>query len=225
MPQILTLPIDDMKANACYFSQRYYDEWGYTHFGIDVNSMSKNQNLKGFADEMKIISCGLDGSTTKTRLGYCIVAVMLDVKCNDGIVRNLACRMFHLDKIYCKVGDIIRRGEHFADYGNTGAHTTGAHLHIEFDTDYKNPHYAVGIASSGNIIKKGSVFSTINPSKVWYKGIGQTVFTYPDWITQGWTSNGDIDLPLYNSSATDESKLLLKYQNAFVEIRKIIDNI
>ena len=95
----------------------------------------------------------------------------------------LACRMFHLDSIAVRAGQTVKRGDVLGVYGNTGANTSGPHLHVEFDTDVQYPQYAVGIKASGNIIKKGTKDTTADPSKVWYVGPGQA-------LHDGWGGNG-----------------------------------
>ena len=115
---------------------------------------------------------------------------------------DLACRMFHLDSIAVKVGQTVKQGDILGVYGNTGANTSGPHLHVEFDTDVKYPQYAVGIKASGHVIKKGTIDSTVDPAKVWYLGHGQTIrdgwgtYAQPNrGIKLGWLAENDIDLP------------------------------
>ncbi len=117
-----------------------------------------------------MIACGMDGATAAQRMGNAIVLVFPDVERNDGNTTPLACRMFHLDSIAVKAGQTVKRGDVLGVYGNTGANTSGPHLHVEFDTDVQYPQYAVGIKASGNIIKKGTKDTTADPSKVWYVG-------------------------------------------------------
>ena len=194
MPQKLILPINAMKMTAGYLNKKYLSQFGYNHYGIDATSTAANFQIQAIGTGT-VFSCGRDGTTLtgpSSRLGNCIVLIYKDVQCNDGKIRDLACRIFHLDKITCKAGDKVQAGTVIGNYGNTGANSTGAHLHIEFDTDIKYPQYAFGIAGSGNVVKKGTVNSTVNPSKVWYRGNGQSIVGWGN----GWTLDTDVNIPV-----------------------------
>lgn len=70
---------------------------------------------------------------------------------------DIATRYAHTSKIYVKLGDIVKRGQHVADVGSTGR-STGAHLHFEVLVKNvpQNPHKFLSAgASQANLLTPG----------------------------------------------------------------------
>lgn len=194
MFQRLHLPIDDCAFSAGYKNSAYYAQQGYTHYGVDLYSVSGDTRVCSPGNGI-VISTGADGTASNEKLGNCLVVIYPSVRFPSGVTRGLACRMFHFDKIYVQAGQAVTAGQLLGEYGNTGSTTVngkkmGKHLHIEFDTDVAYSQYAVGIKSSGKIIKKGTTDSTVNPSAVWWLGPTQSI----QGIYLGWYSDDDISL-------------------------------
>ena len=207
MSQKLILPIDKCAFSAGYKNAAYLKQQGYAHYGVDLYSEVGNTTVKAIGNG-KVIAAGLDGATDSNRLGRCCVIVYQDVELHDGMVCGLACRMFHFDSLNVSAGQFVTKGDVIGQYGNTGStlvngQRMGKHLHIEFDTDTQYPAYAVGIKTSGNVIKKGTIDSTLDPSTVWYLGKGQTI----RGIYDGWYKQEDIDLPLEEEPVEDDSTI------------------
>ena len=196
MSQKLILPLNQCCVNAGYQMPAYASRWGFSHYGIDLGNPDKQRTVYSPGDGT-VIACGMDGMTASQRLGNAIVLVFPDVERNDGKNTSLACRMYHLESIAVIPGQTVKQGDVLGVYGNTGANTSGPHLHVEFDTDVTYPQYAVGIKSSGRVIKKGTIDSTVDPSKVWYLGQGQTIRDGwgGDGVTSGWVAQNDLSLP------------------------------
>lgn len=227
MAQKLILPLNDCNINAGYKTPAYVKNWGFSHYGIDLGNPNKERTIFSPGNGT-VIAVGMDGLTAKTRLGNCIVMVFPEVERPDGTVGDLACRMFHLESIAVTAGQQVKRGDVLGVYGSTGANSSGPHLHIEFDTDVKYPAYAVGIASSGKVIKKGNVDSTVNPSKVWFKAKGQTV--YDGWdgdgVDSGWVWREDLtpaELP--EEKSFDWKKMYESEALANAQLQDQIDNL
>lgn len=76
---------------------------------------------------------------------------MVDIDHGNDIVTRYA----HASRVFAKVGDIIKRGQHIADIGSTGR-STGSHLHFEVHVKgvAQNPHkfLSAGGAQGNTII-------------------------------------------------------------------------
>lgn len=193
--QRLILPIPNCAFSASYKNRFYFYQMKYNHYGVDLYALDGDKTVYACGDG-EVIACGMDGKTRNSGLGLCIVIIYRNVWSHEGQLRNLACRMFHFDTINVKVGDKVTRDTIIGTYGNTGGvrmagKPMGEHLHIEFDTDIDFPTYAYGIKTSGNVIKRDLVDTTVNPTDYWNLGPNQTI----EGIYEGWFMPADIDLP------------------------------
>ncbi|MBQ7875104.1 MAG: M23 family metallopeptidase [Oscillospiraceae bacterium] len=180
--QYLKLPIDSFKPTAGYKNAKYKSSWGYSHYGVDCVSASGSRNLYGLGDGI-VVAAGLDGLNGKTTgkgsgCGFCLVVVYED--CYDRISKesyNVVATYMHMKAMpLVKKGDKVTGKTLLGYYGNTGANTTGPHLHIQFDKDTKYPLYCCGLAAAGhNLLKKGTVDSTVDPVRLFHIGKGQKV--------------------------------------------------
>lgn len=187
MPQKLQLPIPQICINAAYKNAAYRTRFGFTHYGIDAVSTlgATDRSVRAMGDGTVIVY-GND-----TLFGNTIVIAYKDVQLNDGRILDLACRMYHFASISVKNDQKVKAGDVIGQYGATGKNVTGAHLHLTFDCDIKYPRHEMGLAASGNIIFKGIIDSTLDPSKVWYVAQGQSVTRAND----AYSSDADIKIP------------------------------
>lgn len=202
MSQRLSLPFADTIFNAGYLSSKYQQEWGFKHYGVDVKSESGYTSIKSMGDGV-VHSCGQDGATltgSSARCGNAVVIIYKDVEMNNGKKTDLACRLFHLNSITVKKGQTIKRGDEIGRYGNTGAYTSGAHLHVEFDTDASQAYaaWSPSVKSNGNIIKAGYADTCVDPSLVWFVGEGQSI--KPN--ASGWYEDKDVNIPSIDEGLT-----------------------
>ena len=161
--QRLILPINSMRLTAGYKNANYRKQFGYSHYGIDMTDKAKSDKTVWGSGDGKVTHCGWHPSG-----GNVVVVVYRDCELTNGQVRDLAVRYYHLEKINVKVGQKITKDSRLGLYGNTGA-SSGAHLHIEIDTDVQYPNYTPQTSKSNDVLKAGSD-STINPvTALWVK--------------------------------------------------------
>lgn len=161
--QRLILPINSMRLTAGYKNANYRKQFGYSHYGIDMTDKAKSDKTVWGSGDGRVTHCGWHPSG-----GNVVVVVYRDCELTNGQVRDLAVRYYHLEKINVKVGQKITKDSRLGLYGNTGA-SSGAHLHIEIDTDVQYPNYTPQTSKSNDVLKAGSD-STINPvTALWVK--------------------------------------------------------
>ncbi|WP_373921693.1 M23 family metallopeptidase [Undibacterium cyanobacteriorum] len=68
---------------------------------------------------------------------------------------DMMTRYAHASRLYARVGDIVKRGQHIADIGSTGR-STGAHLHFEVRIKGipQNPHKFLNAGTSSTDVTK-----------------------------------------------------------------------
>ena len=163
MSQKLILPINKCRITAGYKNAKYKKQFGYTHYGIDMTDQARSDRRVYASGKGTVHSCGWHPSG-----GNVITIIYPECRLTNGVIRDLSVRYFHLDSILVKKGDKVTKDTVIGMYGNTGA-SSGAHLHIEIDTDVKYPNYSPQTSKSNDVLKAGTD-STINPTlALWVK--------------------------------------------------------
>lgn len=169
MAQKLILPINKCRITSGYKNANYRRQFGYTHFGVDMTDKARKDKTVWGSGTGTITHCGWHPSG-----GNVVVAVYKDCLLPNGKTMDITMRYYHLEKIYVTKNQKITKDTKLGLYGNTGA-SSGAHLHIEVDTDIKYPNYTPQTSKSNEVLKSG-VDSTLNPVNVlWVKA------SSPDW--------------------------------------------
>lgn len=178
MGQKLILPMNKTLLGvgykaACY-PQFTADEFGkrLVHYGHDYRLSSGADDRVFGSGNGRVIACGEDAV-----VGFCVVVRYENVTGSNGVNYSaLTFRYYHLEKgsINVKVGQSITKDTVLAKMGNTGAYSTGEHLHLEIDSD-PNEKYACWSPTislnpgAGSSIIKGGTDSTINPGRILFK--------------------------------------------------------
>ena len=169
MAQKLILPINKCRITSGYKNANYKRQFGYTHYGVDMTDKARKDKTVWGSGVGTITHCGWHPSG-----GNVVVAVYKDCLLPNGKTMDIGMRYYHLEKIYVTKNQKITKDTKLGLYGNTGA-SSGAHLHIEVDTDIKYPNYTPQTSKSNEVLKSG-VDSTLNPVNVlWVKA------SSPDW--------------------------------------------
>lgn len=167
--QKLIFPINKMRLTAGYKNVNYRTQFGYTHYGVDCTDLGRSDFRIWGSGNGEVTHAGWSNSG-----GNVVIVVYRECEMKDGSVKNLTMRYYHLKDINVKVGQKITKDTRIGHYGNTGA-SSGAHLHLEIDTDIRYPNYTPQISSHSGVLKSGTD-STVNPcTALWCKT------TYPDY--------------------------------------------
>lgn len=189
MAQKLRMPINDYKPTAGYKNAKYKKQFRFEHFGLDGISVKGNRKLYGLGNGT-VVAAGLDGingqeTGAQSGCGYVLVIIYDD--CINNKTNEIASQTvtyFHLDSMPAvKKGDKVTKKTFLGNYGATGAHVTGAHLHIQFDHDTEYPLYCTGIGVRNHaVLKTGTVDSTEDPCDWLWLDKGQKITVQnSDW--------------------------------------------
>lgn len=163
MPQYLILPLNKAQLTAGYKNDAYHKKFGFHHYGIDLSNGANDDRTLWAMGKGTVKACGYDNI-----FGNTVVIVYPEVYIQaTGKVQDLTVRLYHMASVAVKVGQQVTTATKLGIMGNTGKYSTGAHVHVEIDTDTNMPTYAPGLAGNSNIIKKG-VDTTLSPSQVLY---------------------------------------------------------
>lgn len=188
--QKLIMPFQKCMMLCGYKNPQYMKHWGYPHFGVDISTIQGKASddhrvlASGYGT---VVDCGFDNSG-----GNVVVVIYPDVyNHSTGKAQSLVARYMHLASIAVKPNDKVLAGSLLGVEGNTK--TGDHHLHLEFDTDTKYPYHSPQVSNrddklskaQGNILYKGPLDSSVNPSHVLHMGEGQEIVkpTYnPAWL-------------------------------------------
>ena len=166
MSQKLIMPINKARITASYKNANYTREFGYVHYGVDMTDKNRKDYTLYASGKGVVTHCGFNKSG-----GNVIVIVYRDCELPIGGTRDIVLRYFHLKTIKVKVGQKVNKDTVIGLYGNTG-YSSGAHLHLEADTDVNYPNYTPQISSgaSNSVLKKGIASTMLDPVNVlWVK--------------------------------------------------------
>jgi murein DD-endopeptidase MepM/ murein hydrolase activator NlpD len=112
----MALPIKNGKVSTPYKKKGTHWSKGY-HTGVDF-AVPVGTDILAVAD----------GVVTKANWGKSYgLQIVQEIKLQN---KKQYCIYAHLSKILVKPGDVVKRGQHIAESGNTG-NSTGPHLHFE----------------------------------------------------------------------------------------------
>ena len=144
MQQKLILPINNAKLTASIDTKAYFDRFGFRHYGSDMVS-TKNNTTVYASGTGKVIATGWDNAC-----GNIVVVVYHNAyNRRSGQCLNITVRYFHLASVDVYAGQNTTKDTKLGNYGQTGLYGgTGAHIHMEADTDTRNVLYTPTLRAS-----------------------------------------------------------------------------
>ena len=214
MSQKLILPLNNCQVLCGYKNEAYRNAWGFAHYGMDLYDPSLIHWAMG---DGEVIAAGTDSI-----FGNCAVVLYKDVYIHEtGETRDLIARCYHMaDLPLVKAGDKVSTKTRIGTIGTTGKYSSGVHLHVEFDTDTKNPMMVPGLSGNTSMFQKG-VDTTINPAGVLYvkptAPDNQSVSPNESYLERGFITAEDYAFPVLEESTQTDYKAL--YEKALADYK------
>lgn len=190
--QRLVLPINNFKPTAGYKSKKYRQSFGFSHYGVDCVGDDRVYALGN--GTVKLAGCDGKNGVTKGKYsgcGYVAIVVYKDCENNKtGESTDLTVTYMHLKEIpSVKAGQMVTKNTVIGYMGNTGANTTGKHLHFQMDTDTKYWQYCAGLKKRSYGVFKfasgGNIDSTVNPTDyLWVDKNQKITLKKTSWYNQ-----------------------------------------
>ncbi len=210
----LTMPMNTCFLTADYKHPKYLAYYGYNHWGWDLGNNDKTAPILASAPG-EIVVTGYDNTC-----GNVLIVLYNGVTDRNGKSFDVIARYLHLSSIMCKEGDRVKSGQVIGRMGNTGAVTSGPHLHIEFDTDIRPQYYTwTPTVKGSNILKNGKSNTVVDPKQLLTIGPGQTLTL----SSIAWGESEDIKLPVYQEDepdSTTDTDYKVLYEQTAVELEK-----
>lgn len=194
--QRLILPLNEMHLTSSHEGNPSPDGWnGYYnyfngkyghHYGIDVTGSTRIDSLGNGI----VLYAGTDAKNGDASKGMGIIAVILYDACINPIdnvlyERGIIATFCHMADVIVKEGQRVTKDAVIGHVGNTGANTTGKHLHLQLDTDVDHPFgFCGGFGGSAYVLQKGPIDSTINPIHVLH--VKESAPDYQSAMTINW---------------------------------------
>lgn len=146
--QKLVLGINNTKLTASWKTDSYKNRFGLVHYGVDMVS-SKGVNTLYANGNGTVLLSGKDSVLGNTIvIKYPNVYNRVTKKSSDIVIRY-----YHLASYYVVANQKVTKDTKIGLYGNTGQLSTGAHLHMEVDTDTKNPYFTPTLSGTSTYFK------------------------------------------------------------------------
>lgn len=146
--QKLILPINHLRVTASWKTEAYRIRFGVVHYGLDCVS-SAGSNTVYASGSGEVLAAGWDGVFGNVVVAYYPQAWHKA----SGKIRDVVLRYFHFALLAVKRGQILSKDTVLGRYGATGQLVSGAHLHLECDTDTNRPFYTPSLSGQSTFFR------------------------------------------------------------------------